>query len=164
MSQEMIDVINEKNEIIGSCEREKIYAERLLHRIVHVLVYDKKGRVLLQLRSKDKDYLPGYWATSAGGHVLRGENTKQAAVREMGEELGIKANLEPFAESWFDSVDRIGLRKFLTVFKAMHNGPFDFADGEVEMADFYSPEQIKAMIRSGDKIHPELKFIINEFL
>lgn len=164
MGQEIVDIINEKNEIIGSCGREEIYIKRLLHRIVHVLVFNNGGQILLQQRSKNREYLPGYWSTSAGGHVLNGEAVERAAIREMNEELGIKASLEPFAESWFDSADQVGLRKFLTVFKAMHNGPFDFADGEVEMADFYSPEQIKAMIRSGDKIHPELKFIINEFL
>lgn len=163
MIQEIVDIINEKNEIIGSCSRNELYARRILHRIVHVLVFNNEEQMLLQLRSKEKNYLPGYLSTSAGGHVLKGETVEQAATREMGEELGIKIDLKRFAESWFDSSDQIGLRKFLTVFKGTCNGPFDLPDGEVERADFYSLKKIKTMIESGKKIHPELQFIINKF-
>jgi isopentenyl-diphosphate delta-isomerase type 1 len=65
----------------------------LLHRVVHVLVWDAAGRLYLQKRAQHKDMQPGKWDTSVGGHVQPGETAEQAARREMREELGLREQL-----------------------------------------------------------------------
>ena len=68
----------------------------LLHKVVHVLVFNDAGNLLLQKRSMNKDVAPGKWDTSVGGHVSPGEDLKTAALREMKEELGvIPEDIEP---------------------------------------------------------------------
>lgn len=57
---------------------------------VHMYLYDAEGRFLLQKRSDRKTVLPGVWDTHMG-HVTAGEASPQAALRELQEELGIKA-------------------------------------------------------------------------
>ena len=161
--QEIIDIIDERNKVVGRCTKEKIYLKKHLHRIVHVLIFNNKGELLLQLRSKNKSYLPEYWGTSVGGHILSGESLKEAAVREMQEELGVKLKLEPFGKNWFDSVDEIGLRKLLVTFKANSDGPFRLFKDEVEKVKFFSIDEIKQTVCIGKKIHPELKFLINKY-
>ncbi|MCQ1953599.1 NUDIX domain-containing protein [Arthrobacter sp. zg-Y238] len=52
------------------------------------LIFQRGDRVLLQLR-QGTEYMDGYWATAAAGHVEAGESAVQAAVREAREELGI---------------------------------------------------------------------------
>lgn len=162
MNDELIDVIDSNGKTVGICQKEEIYTKKLLHRIVHVLIFDDKGRLLLQKRAKDKDYLPLFWGTSVGGHVASGESPKQAALREMLEELEIQISIRPFAEDWYDSIGTIGLKKLLVIFKAKSNGPFQPNPEEVEKVKFFKIADIKKMIAAGDKIHYELKFLIEK--
>lgn len=63
---------------------------------VNILLYDARGRFLLQRRTQDAPVLPGYWAFFGGG-VKAGETLRQALERESLEELGYlpaKARLE----------------------------------------------------------------------
>ena len=48
-------------------------------------------KVLLQKRSMDKDSFPGRYDTSSAGHIQAGDEPMESALRELGEELGIKA-------------------------------------------------------------------------
>lgn len=88
--QEMLDVVNEKNRIVGKEAREKCHRQFLPHRLIHVFVFDRKGRIFVAKRSKRKAVHPTLLDVSVAGHVDSGETYKQAALRELFEELGIK--------------------------------------------------------------------------
>ena len=95
---EMFDVVNEQNEVIGQATRPEVHAKKLLHRAVHILVFNKNRDCLLQKRSAFKDCHPGLWDSSAAGHVDAGEEPEVAALRELEEELGMTdAKLIPIA-------------------------------------------------------------------
>lgn len=66
------------------------HRQLLPHRSVVVLTYDENGRLLLRKRGADGTF-PGRWDVSAGGHVLPGESREDAAQREIGEKLGLRA-------------------------------------------------------------------------
>jgi isopentenyldiphosphate isomerase len=92
-NEEFLDVVNEKGEFISSHPRSKIHGNpELLHQVVHVLVFDPQGRLILQKRPMTKDVAPGKWDTSVGGHVSSGESLELSMEREMAEELGIPAS------------------------------------------------------------------------
>ena len=65
-----------------------------LHLVVHVCVFDRQGRMLIQRRQETKAAWPGRWDLSAGGCALAGESSRQAASRETREELGFDPALE----------------------------------------------------------------------
>ncbi|MEM2915978.1 MAG: NUDIX domain-containing protein [Candidatus Woesearchaeota archaeon] len=88
--QEMLDVVNEKNKVVGKEAREKCHKKFLAHRIIQAFVFDKKGRIFVAKRSKRKAVYPGLLDVSIAGHVDAGETYHQAAIREIHEELGIK--------------------------------------------------------------------------
>jgi isopentenyldiphosphate isomerase len=91
-SEEQLEIVNEKGEVIGLAPRAEVHSNpSLMHRVVHVLLFDPRGRLLLQKRSLAKDVAPGMWDTSVGGHVGTGEELSLAAARETEEELGISA-------------------------------------------------------------------------
>ena len=91
----MLEIVNERGQIIGVAPRSEIHGNpALMHRVVHVVVLDKDGNILLQKRSMKKDVAPGRWDTSVGGHVDPDEGLKDAALREMFEELGVRLELE----------------------------------------------------------------------
>jgi isopentenyl-diphosphate delta-isomerase len=158
------DVINEQDEVIGVASRRDIYDKKLLHRICNVLVFNKRGDLLLQKRAAGVSYLPGHWSTSVGGHVISGESAKEAAMREMKEEVGVSAKIEYLDKYIFEVLDQPGLKKMLFVYKATHNGPFKENPQEVSETKFCRASEIKKMIKRGDKFHPELISILEKFI
>lgn len=88
MADELFDVVDEHDHVIGRAPRREVHAKGLHHRATHVLVHDEAGRVFLQRRSLTKDTFPGRWDSSCSGHLDAGEDYKTAARRELGEELG----------------------------------------------------------------------------
>jgi len=88
--EEFLEVVTKNGEVVKTLPRSEIHGNpSLIHQVVHVLVFNKKGELLLQKRSMDKDVAPGKWDTSVGGHVNSGETPEEALSREMEEELGI---------------------------------------------------------------------------
>lgn len=88
-AEEILDVVDEYDVVVGSATRAEIHRRGLRHRAVHVLVYDPAGQIYVQRRSWTKDCSPGLWDTSAAGHVDRGETYADAARRELAEELAV---------------------------------------------------------------------------
>jgi isopentenyl-diphosphate delta-isomerase len=88
MSDELFDVVDASDRVIGQAPRREVHARGLHHRATHILVHDVEGRVFLQRRSFTKDMFPGCWDSSCSGHVDAGEDYEIAARRELGEELG----------------------------------------------------------------------------
>jgi isopentenyl-diphosphate Delta-isomerase len=66
----------------------------MLHRAFSVFLFDARGRVLLQQRSREKRLWPLYWANSCCSHPRLGEPVYEAAVRRVREELALEAELE----------------------------------------------------------------------
>ena len=160
---ELLDVVNEKDKVVGNASKKDIYEKKLTHRIVHILIFNKKGEMGLQLRSKNKDFTPGHWCSSAGGHVKSGETYKQAALRECEEEIGLKPSLEfLFKDLYVDNFRHTGLKKFLVTLKATYEGPFEINPEEVEKIEFFSLEEIQKMIDKKEKLHPELLLLLEK--
>ena len=59
MAEEIFDVVNEHDEVIGRERRSEVHRLGLMHRAVHVLVFNSRGEVFLQKRSMKKDRQPG---------------------------------------------------------------------------------------------------------
>ncbi len=159
---EFLDIVNEKDEVIGKAPRDEIYNKLLTHRIVHVLIFNKKQEMALQLRS-NVSFCPNHWCTSAGGHVKSGETGVDAAERELEEELGVKTKLESFSKDiYVDNFRRTGLKKILITFKSLYNGPFKINPEEVEKIEFFNLKKIQEMVNNKEKIHPELLFLLRK--
>ena len=91
---EILEIVDAEDRVIGTATRSEIHRKGLLHRAVHLFVFDRAGRIYVQRRSDSKDRDPGKLDSSAAGHVEPGETYEEAAVRELQEELGIHADVE----------------------------------------------------------------------
>ncbi|MEM3030557.1 MAG: NUDIX domain-containing protein [Candidatus Micrarchaeia archaeon] len=87
---EVVAVVDERGRAVGRAARRTAHKKRLLHRSAHVLLFDSAGRLFVQRRALSKDLYPGKFAASASGHVRLGEGVRQAAARELAEELGLR--------------------------------------------------------------------------
>jgi len=94
MADELIDICDEDNNVIGTAMKYKALAEGLWHRAARVLIYNPKGEVFLQLRSESKELHPGCWDVGVAGHIGAGEHYIDAALREAAEESGLDIDKE----------------------------------------------------------------------
>ena len=95
---ELFDVVDAEDTVISIASRSEVHAKGLLHRAVHIMVFDFAGRLFIQKRVLTKDENPGLLDTSSAGHVSSGEDYLSAAHRELEEELGIKTDLNFFTK------------------------------------------------------------------
>lgn len=89
-SEELLDVVDQQDQVVAVRRRGDIHALGLMHRAIHILLFNQAGQLFLQKRSMSKDENPGLWDSSAAGHVDSGESYEECAERELFEELGIK--------------------------------------------------------------------------
>ncbi len=72
---EMFDIVDESDRVIGSETRNTVHVNNFRHRAVHMLIFNQAGELFLQKRSIWKDKNPGVWDSSAAGHVDAGKPT-----------------------------------------------------------------------------------------
>lgn len=148
--EEWFDVVNERDEVVRRATRREVHTTGLWHRAVHVLVFDPAGRVLLQKRSLQKDLCPGLWDSSCSGHLDAGEDYDAAAVRELGEEIGVRIASAP--ERWFrlTACAETGW-EFVWVYRLPYDGPVTLEPAEIQYGEWVGPADVTARIAA----HPE---------
>jgi isopentenyldiphosphate isomerase len=157
--EEWFDVVNERDEPVGRALRREVHARGLWHRAVHVLVFDKAGRVFLQKRSMHKDLSPGLWDSSCSGHLDAGEDYDAAAVRELAEEIGVRVATAP--ARWFriNACVETGW-EFVWVYRLQHEGPFTLHPHEIECGEWVAPEDVTRTIATQpEKYCPSFKLL-----
>ena len=87
--EEILDIVDKQDQVIVQATRRETHASHLLHRAVHVLIYNSRHELLVQKRSATKDSFPGCFDSSAAGHLNADESYDAAAYRETQEELGL---------------------------------------------------------------------------
>jgi len=142
---EYLDIVDENDRLIGCDTRQNIHDQHLIHRGVHVFVLNSRGEILLQKRSEEKDYYPGYYDASVGAQVLARETYENAALRETQEELGFKPERLTKVCDYKSYSER--QRENRRLFICYCNGPFKIDKNEVKFVRFYTPGKISAAIK-----------------
>lgn len=141
MPDEVFDVVNERDEVIGQRPRSEVHRLGLMHRAIHVLVFNAAGQVFLQKRSMAKDRQPGLWDSSASGHVDSGEDYDSCAVRELREEIGLELGAPPqrlFKLPASAQTDQ----EHVWIYRCEAEGPFQLDPHEIERGGWFSAEEV----------------------
>ncbi len=146
-SGEIFDVVDEHDEVTGQATRGEVHAQGLLHRAVHILVFNKRGDVLLQQRSMLKDAHPGVWESSVSGHLDAGEAYETAAVRELAEEMGIDAKCPPTEIARLKPSAATGW-EHIRLYRCEHQGNIRFPAAEIESAMWLPLPVLEAWIKA----------------
>lgn len=114
---ELIDILDSEGNRTGrTALKSEAHKNGWFHPTIHVWFYTSDGRILIQQRAKNKDTHPLLWDVSVAGHIGAGEKIKQAAVREVQEEIGIEI--------------AVGDLQKITVVKEAHEHSADLVDCE----------------------------------
>ena len=93
-SEEMIKLVDEHNEEMGSVKRSYVNKMMLWHRASYIFLRGTDKQFLIQKRTMLKGYCPGYFELTTGGVVSAGEDDDESATRELHEELGVDLDLK----------------------------------------------------------------------
>ena len=148
-SQELLDVVDEKDRVTGVKTRGEIHALGLMHRAVHILVFNNNGELFVQKRSMSKDNNPGLWDSSAAGHVDSGEDYYDCAVRELGEELGISVTT-PLEQLFRLAASRITDMEHCIVYRYISDGPFELEAEEIDEGAWISDTEMDRRVSEDD--------------
>lgn len=88
--EEYVVLVDKNNNVLGTSPKLAAHnANTPLHRGFSVFLFNSKGELLLQQRSKKKKTFPLVWSNSVCGHPKLNESNADAAKRKLSEELGI---------------------------------------------------------------------------
>jgi len=122
MADHLIDIVNEKDEVIGSEMKSKKSELGFISRVSAVFVKDSSGKIMICKRGPHKKTSPNKFDLSACGNVDAGEIYEKAAERELFEETGIKCQPK-MLDKFYQEVDENGknFKYFTGIFLAESN-------------------------------------------
>jgi isopentenyldiphosphate isomerase len=149
-SEEWLPLVDANGVPQGKALRSEVHCNpALLHPVVHCLVGNAEGAILLQLRSASKDVQPGRWDTSVGGHVGVGETIEAAVIREIAEEIGIDVSLYQLRFLYRYLMRSSIESELVHTFSLVHEGPFNAEPGEIDDLRFWSASEIQSVLGTG---------------
>jgi len=159
-----LDVVDENNQVIGKETREKIHHSGQWHRGVHVLIFNSKGQLTLQIRSSSKDRFPDHYDCSVSEHLEEGEKHEAAAIRGLREELkiagvGLKRLLR-FRMNYGPNDNMIS-----ELYECHYDGTTRIDEHETQSLGTFSLDKIEEMLSENeDKFAPWTRGILKWYL
>lgn len=160
---ELFDICDADDHVIGQARRADVHAQNLLHRAVHVWIIRSSGQLVAQRRSATKDQYPNALTSSASGHLDHGEDYLTAAKRELGEELGLNGVDLTFAVKLPASQKTAYEHTVLYTLKT--DAPLTPNVGEVAGLELYSIEELKHQLSlPGDNLSPPFRELLQWYV
>jgi isopentenyldiphosphate isomerase len=146
--EELFDIVDREDHIIGKATRQEVHGNPvLIHRVIHILIFNSAGDWYLQQRNWNKDTQPGKWDTAVGGHVDAGETYDAAAQREMEEELGIVDIKPNFLYKFFHTNEFES--EMVSTYSCTWDGEFHLNPDEIMAGRFWHLAEIQEKISEG---------------
>ena len=148
MADELLQLVDEEGRPTGTAARSLCHGNpALIQAVVHLHLFDSRGRLYLQKRAPGKDTFPGRWDTSVGGHLGAGENPRQALEREAREELDLEvADLRDCRELPPYLLRSDWESEFVFPFRAVYDGELRPNPEEIEAGRFDTLRAIRRRI------------------
>ena len=147
-SEEIFPVVDESGAVIGQATRGECHGgSKLLHPVVHLHVFDRKGNLYLQRRPDWKDIQPGKWDTAVGGHIDYGETVEEALAREVREELGITHFIPIHVLTYIFESDQE--REMVNTFYTVYTGKMQIDPVEIDDGRFWTFSEIHENMGKG---------------
>ncbi len=158
--EEIFDVVDETDKVIDQKPRSFVHANKLLHRSVHILVFNDISQVFLQKRSLFKDENPGMWDASVSGHLDQGESYEDCAVREAEEELGLVIGYDDLTFCFKLQASQATAYEFSCIYKVNAQGPYRLDPEEIDHGEWFDQEFITDWIAKRPiELAPPLRLI-----
>lgn len=142
-ADEILDVVDAHDEIVGQARRAEVYARGLLHRCVFIQARNARGEVFVHRRTASKLVFPSMYDMFVGGVVGAGETYDDAALREAEEELGVSGLPRPVPLFRFLFDDGAGHRWWSAVYEVRCEMPVHPQAEEVAWGAFMPEDELR---------------------
>lgn len=119
--------------------------------VVHACVFNKKGEMLIQQRQPFKDGWANLWDVTMGGHAVAGESSREAAERELKEEIGLKFDFSGKRPSLTVNIEQ-GFDDYYLIEADVDISSLSLQYEEVQRVKWASIDEIFSLIDSGEFI------------
>lgn len=155
---ELVEHMDALGNVVGLVSRQEMRAKALWHRSVFIAVMSHDGDLLVHQRSHSKDLWPGWWDVSVGGVLAPGEDPVVGALRELREELGVSGvTVETIGTGAYEDKD---VRVLASLFICRTEGPFTYADGEIQQAHWVKPVELNNWLSAKDFLPDSVALVL----
>lgn len=141
----------------GIAEKMEAHRKGILHRAFSILIFNKKGEMLLQQRARSKYHSGGLWTNACCSHPRPGEKMKEAIHRRLKEEMGFDCPLKEVGSFIYKvNLDK-GLmeHEFDHVFIGYYNGKVRINKREAERYKWVSLKFLEQDIKKNPRKYTE---------
>jgi len=166
MSEELVILVNEKDEQIGLMPKLEAHEKALLHRAFSVFIFNDTNELMLQQRAFDKYHSPGLWTNTCCSHQREGESNIQAGKRRLLEEMGFTTDLKETISFIYKAPFDNGLteHEFDHILVGNYNGIPQINEDEVAQWMWLPIEDVKNDIAENPSKYTEwFKIIFDKF-
>ncbi|MFE1323852.1 NUDIX domain-containing protein [Streptomyces sp. NPDC058735] len=146
-AEEILDIVDADDRVVGQAPRGEVYARGLRHRCVFVQARDAGGRIFVHRRTPVKLVFPSLYDMFVGGVVGAGESYDEAALREAEEELGVTGLPRPRYLFKFLYDDGAGRSWWSAVYEVRCALPVRPQTEEVDWHDFLPEDEVERRLR-----------------
>lgn len=143
----LITFVDEHDNVVGAGTKQEAWEKGVRHRIARILLFNTKGKLLIQKRAAHLASCPDKWDQSAAGHVDAGETYEGAAKREATEEIGIPdLQLHEQGKLYTDETDEPGKikRRFNMLYTTVSDAAIRANPDEVSETRWIMPDELAA--------------------
>jgi isopentenyldiphosphate isomerase len=139
----ILDRVDSKNHVIGRVARGAVFHEKANFRVVHVIIQDQRGQILVQKIANGLRH-EGAWGSSVAGYVKAGETYRHAALRKLKEEIGLMfiSSAARLKSHGTTSMIDEGCQKFIAVYSTRHDGVIKLIPRHASGIEFLALDEI----------------------
>jgi isopentenyl-diphosphate delta-isomerase len=164
--EQLVILVNENNEQIGTMPKLEAHEKAVLHRAFSVFIFNDKNELMLQQRAALKYHSALLWTNTCCSHQLVGETNIQAGKRRLNEEMGFVVELEESISFIYKAPFDNGLteHEYDHVLIGKYNGIPMINQDEVANWKWMSLEAVKKDMLEQPEIYTEwFKIIFDKF-
>ncbi|WP_291423979.1 NUDIX domain-containing protein [Deinococcus sp.] len=160
VSDELLDLVNEKDEVIGQISRADPALRWKDVRVVNAFIRNQRGQLWIPRRSPSKSLFPGALDVSVGGAVQSGETYLEALRRESAEEVRLNLSTVQWHELAAFSPYQTGLSSFVRVYEICTDTAPDFNPADIAGGEWLTPGQVLSQIAAGAAAKEDLAELV----
>jgi isopentenyl-diphosphate delta-isomerase len=162
--EEMLDLVNDQDEVIGVMERNEVYARGLHNfRVINAFVRRSDGALFIPRRQSNKRLFPNALDVSVGGHVSSGETYLEAFRKEACEELNLDIDAVSYRVLGTMNPATDGVSAFMTVYEIFLDDTPQYNTEDFSYHLWLTPFQVFQQLEGGDTSKDDLPKLLKRF-
>jgi isopentenyl-diphosphate delta-isomerase len=164
MEDELMDVVDRHDNIIGQKKRSELYAEDSPNcRAINAFLVNVRGQIWIPHRTAHKQLFLLHLDMSCGGHVRSGESYEDALKREVEEELNLDIEQVPWRLLGHLTPYDDGVSMFMKVYEIQNDEAPPWNLDDFVESYWLWPWEIMDRVRNGEHVKGDLPLLVEKF-